>query len=101
MTWAGAVRGPEEPQELLVNISGLVSYRHLDFVMRFFEEKVPGVEAVTLENYTYGSARISLDYSGEMRDLARKCATQKFNGFRLEPTHVTETRMDIKAVLQN
>ena len=100
MTWAGAVRGPEEPQQLLVNISGLVSYRHLDFVMRFLEEKVPGVQTVALENYTSGNARIALDYSGQMRELARACAMQKFNGFRLEPTHVAETRLDIKAVLE-
>jgi hypothetical protein len=87
-------------QEMTLLITGLVSYRHLDFVMDYLEKKVPGVKQVQLNSFTSGVAELSVDYTGPMKDLARRLATERFRGFRLEPTHVTVNRRDIKAVLQ-
>ncbi|MCP4042360.1 MAG: hypothetical protein GY731_10465 [Gammaproteobacteria bacterium] len=91
---------PPVSRELALNINGLVSYRHLDFIMGFLEKDVSGIKGVELQNFTSGLAELEIGYSGKTAMLARKLATQRFTGFRLEPTHVTPNRIDIKAVLQ-
>jgi len=83
-----------------LHISGLVSYRHLDFVMSFLERDVPKVQDVSLRNFTSGAAELGVAYGGSTSDLARRLANQPFTGFRLEPTHVASGRIDLKTVLQ-
>ena len=86
-------------QEITLNISGLVSYRHLDFVMNYFEKEIKGVRAVYLRNFSEGLADLAVDYQGSMEGLARFVARKRFKGFRLEPTNVTANRMDLAVVL--
>ena len=85
--------------ELAVNISGLVSYRHLDFVMGFLERQVAGVRGLALHGFSSGSAELTMGYAGQAADLAGALSRHSFKGFRLEPTHVTPNRIDIRAVL--
>ena len=86
-------------QEITLNISGLVSYRHLDLVMNYFEKEIKGVKAVYLRNFSEGLADLAVDYHGLMENLARFVARKRFKGFRLEPTNVTANRMDLAVVL--
>jgi len=85
---------------ITLNITGLYSYRHLDYIMNFLEKKVAGVKAVHMRSFSEGIAELGLDYRGRMRELASQLSKQRFIGFRLQPSHVTPNRMDIKAVLQ-
>jgi len=87
-------------QEITLNIAGLVSYRHLDFIMNFLEQKVAGVKAVHMRSFSEGIAELGLDYRGRTRQLAGRLSRQRFTGFRLEPTNVTHHQMDIRAILQ-
>jgi len=86
-------------QEITLNISGLISYRHLDSIMYYFEEKLPSAKGVSLRSFTSGVADVGLVYQGQMSDLARLIANKRFTGFRLEPTHVTSHRMDLVVVM--
>ena len=86
--------------EKLLHFSGLVSYRHIDYVMNFLEKKVKGMNQVELVSFSHGIAEVTVDYSDSMSMLARKLSKEKFKGFRLEPTHVTPNRMDVRAVVQ-
>ncbi|MCP4259839.1 MAG: hypothetical protein GY774_20350 [Planctomycetes bacterium] len=86
--------------DITAHITGLVSFRHLDFVMRFFEKEVNGVKSVEMKSYSEGVAELILDCEGEIRVLARQIAKKRFTGFRLEPTNVTTNRIDLKAVMK-
>jgi hypothetical protein len=66
--------------KLMLNISGLVSYRHLDFVMGYLENEVQGSNSVDLLSFNNGIA-------------------ERFRGFRLEPTVVTDGRVDLNTVI--
>jgi hypothetical protein len=90
--------GAGSPGRVALNISGLVSYRHLDFILNFFETKVNGVQGVHLDSFNSGIADVALTYQGATDDLARKLAKERFKGFRLEPTYVTANRMDLTVV---
>lgn len=85
--------------EIVLKISGLKSYRHLDNIMGFLENNVHGVEKVNLGNFTSGTAEVTIEYRGKLLDLAGYIARKKFVGFRLEPTHVTSNRIDIKIII--
>ncbi len=87
--------------EKLLHFSGLVSYRHIDYVMNFLEKKIQGMNQVELVSFSHGIAEVTVDYTNSMSMLARKLSKAKFKGFRLEPTHVTPNRMDIRAVVQS
>lgn len=87
-----------DARTLLLTISGLKSYRHLDYILYFFETKVKGVSGVYLDEFTNNVARLRLDYSDQSPVLARKVAKEKFRGFRLEPMEVTANRMDLSVV---
>lgn len=87
-------------QDITAHITGLVSFRHLDFVMQYFENEVEGVGKVHLNNFSEGVAELLLEYQGEPRLLARQIAAKRFKGFRLEPTNVSANRIDLKAMLQ-
>jgi len=82
-----------------VMITNLVSYRHLSFVKNFFEQELPGVHALHQRSYTMGTAELALEYSGQVAGIAEDLAHRRFPGFRLEPTNVTATRLDLRAVL--
>lgn len=81
-----------------INISGLKSYRHLDYLLYFFEKKVNGVTAVYLRQFTNTVANINIEYDDQSAVLARKVTKEKFKGFRLEPTEVTDNRIDFSVV---
>lgn len=86
-------------RETAVHLSGLKSYRHLDFVVTRLETQIEGVESVKLKNFTTGVAELALRYRGELKLLAGQLAREAFLGFRLEPTHVASNRIDIKVIL--
>jgi hypothetical protein len=88
------------PQQITLSISGLVSYRHLAFIQQFLESSVQGVKAVQIRQFAQGSAELGIDYGGRADTIAAQLASQKFTGFRLEPTSVTANRLDVRAVLQ-
>ncbi|MCL5023429.1 MAG: flagellar assembly protein T N-terminal domain-containing protein [Nitrospirae bacterium] len=96
--WSGEVYG--RSQEMVVMISGLVSYRHLAAIKRFLEKEMQGVRAVNQRSFTGGAAELSLDYGGKSSNIADELAARRFSGFRLEPTNVTPNRVDIKAILE-
>ncbi len=86
--------------EVQLTITGLVSYRHLAFVMNYLETKLPGVSDLAINGYSAGVGELGVMYSGRSAELAKKLATERFKGFRLEPTHVTAGRIDLRAVLR-
>ncbi len=83
-----------------VMISNLVSYRHLVAVKNFFEKEMQGVRAVHQRSFNMGTAELALDYSGRSTNIADELAHRTFTGFRLEPTNVTPTRVDVRAILE-
>lgn len=83
---------------VILNFSGLVSYRHLDYLMYFLETEVPGVSELTLNNYTEGVADIRVQYTDSTRILARKIAAKAFKGFRVTPNAVSSNRIDLRVV---
>ena len=80
--------------EVVLNISGLKSFRQLDTVLQALENATPGVEKVAIGHFTSGTAQLTTIYRGEIRDLATILVRERFPGFRLEPTHVTPNRID-------
>ncbi len=87
-----------ESRMITLNITGLKSYRHLDYILYFFEEKVTGIAEVYLRSFSNNVAEVSLMYADQPAVLARIIAKESFRGFRLEPTNVTENRIDISAI---
>lgn len=81
-----------------INISGLKSYRHLDYLLYYFENKVKGVSSVYLREFTNTVANISIEYNDQSAALARKVTKKRFKGFRLEPNEVTDNRIDFSVV---
>jgi len=98
--WESEAVGIAKSQSVSLNITGLHSYRHLDYIMNFLETKVKGVKAVHMRSFSQGIAELGVEYQGNMRELARYLSRQRFSGFRLEPTNVTQNQMDLKAILQ-
>ena len=84
--------------EVVLNISGLKSFRHLDTILQVLENSAPGVEKISIENFTSGTTQLTVVYRGEIRELATFLVRERFSGFRLEPTHVTSNRIDLKSV---
>ncbi len=87
-------------KEVTLVITGLVSYRHLTAVKQFLEKQMQGVGAVHQRSYLGGTAELMLDYGGKASNIADELANRKFAGFRLEPTNVTPSRVDVRAVLE-
>lgn len=85
---------------LTLAISGLVSFRHLDFVMSYLESEMEGAEAVELRTYANSVATITLDYAEDHRAFARAVSRKRFTGFRIEPTYVSADRIDLKTILE-
>ncbi|OQX17818.1 MAG: hypothetical protein BWK76_09440 [Desulfobulbaceae bacterium A2] len=95
--WQGEVYGRQK--EITLMISGLVSYRHLAAIKTFLEKEMQGVRAVHQRSFTAGTAELMLDYGGKSSHIADELANRKFTGFRLEPTNVTPSQVDVQAVL--
>lgn len=89
-----------ESRMIQLNISGLKSYRHLDFILYYFEEKVKGLSEVYLRDFTNSVAVVNLRYNNQSVVLARNVAKKKFRGFRLEPMNVTDNRIDLSVVAE-
>ncbi len=98
-TQLAAVANAATGLSLTVNISGLVSIRHLDFIMSYFEKEVPGITSVSMGSFTEGIAVMRLTHATTIEAISRAVASRKFTGFRLEPTAVSAGRMDLVAVL--
>lgn len=94
--WSGEVYG--RSQEITVMISGLASYRHLAAIKKFLEKGTQGVKAVHQRSFTGGVAELMLDYGGKSSNIADELAGRKFTGFRLEPTNVTPSRIDVRVI---
>ena len=97
-SWKKEVYG--RSQEITLMISGLVSYRHLSAVKKFLESDLQGVKAVHQRSFTQGTAELLIDYGGKAGLIADELANKRFTGFRLEPTNVTQHRLDVRAVLE-
>jgi len=41
-------------------IAGLVPFRHLDFILGFFEKKVKGIKTTQLRSFTAGVAELAM-----------------------------------------
>ncbi|MFH0788505.1 MAG: flagellar assembly protein T N-terminal domain-containing protein [Pseudomonadota bacterium] len=87
-------------REITLVVTRLVSYRHLSAIKTFLEKGLQGVRAVHQRSFIAGSAELMLDYGGKSSHIADELANRKFTGFRLEPTNVTPSRVDVKAVLE-
>jgi hypothetical protein len=95
--WRGEVYGRQK--EITLMISGLVSYRHLAAVKTFLEKEMQGVRSVHQRSFTAGTAELMLDYGGKSSHIADELANRTFTGFRLEPTNVTPSQVDVQAML--
>ncbi len=89
-----------EAHPLSVNISNLQHYPHLDLILYFFESSVDGISQVYMRDYKNSVADISLMFSGQSTQLARKISEQAFPGFSLQATNVTENRLDLVVILK-
>ena len=76
-----------------VTVSGLASYSHLMAVREYLEVRLDGVLGVTQRQFTRGTADLLVDYIGNSMMLADALARQRFQGFRLEPTNVTPSKL--------
>ena len=81
-----------------VTVSGLVSYGHLMAVREYLETRLDGVLGVTQRQFTQGTADLLVDYIGNSMMMADALARQRFRGFRLEPTNVTPSKLDLKVI---
>lgn len=82
-----------------VSVSGLVSFRHLEFLMHWLNNELSGARAVNLETFNSGTARISVDHPGGGDAVASQISAARFTGFRIEPHYVTGARVDMNVVL--
>jgi hypothetical protein len=87
-------------KEITLVITSLVSYRHLSSIKTFLEKGMQGIRAVHQRSFLAGTAELMVDYGGKSSNIADELANRKFTGFRLEPTNVTPSRVDVKAVLE-
>lgn len=95
---AGTDHAKGVTRTIALNISGLKSYRHLDHILYFFETKIQGISEVYLRDFSNNIASVKLNYNDQSAVLARKIAKSHFKGFRLEPTQVSENRIDLSAI---
>lgn len=82
-----------------LNVSGLVSFRHLEFIMSYLQSEIPDASDVTLDNFNSGLAEIRLSHPGGADAIASAVSSKRFTGFRLEPRYVSGSRVDISVVL--
>jgi hypothetical protein len=87
-------------KEITLVITGLVSYRHLTAIKQFLEKEMQGVRGINQRSFLGGAAELMLDYGGKSSNIADELANRKFTGFRMEPTNVTPSRVDVKAVVE-
>ena len=78
-----------DPRMIKLNISGLKSYRHLDFILYYFEEKVKGVSEVYLRDFTNTVADINLRYKQSNCGISSKGRKEKIQriSFRANECH--------------
>lgn len=84
---------------VMLNVSGLVSFRHLEFVMSYLQTGIPGASDVTLNNFNSGLAEIRLSHPDGADAIASAVSAKRFTGFRLEPGYVSDSRVDMAVVL--
>lgn len=87
-------------KEITLVITGLASYRHLTAIKQFLEKEMQGIRGVNQRSFLGGAAELMLDYGGRSTNVADELANRKFTGFSLEPTNVTPSRVDVKAVVE-
>lgn len=80
-------------------VEGLVSFRHLDYLMGYFQQDLPGVDDARLRGFHGGQAEIDLSARADTETIARAAANTRFTGFRLRVTHVTPSRIELEAIL--
>jgi len=88
------------PGNLSLQVEGMVSFRHLDYLMGFFLRDLPGVDDARLRGFHGGVAEIDLSTASDAEGIARAASSARFTGFRLRVTHVTQDRIEMEAVLE-
>ena len=96
----GLARPGAAPESLTVQVKGLVSFRHLDFLMAFFQNDLVGVDDARLRDFQGGIAQIGLATAAGAESIARGAVEARFTGFRLRVTRVTPSRIEMEAVLE-
>jgi hypothetical protein len=86
--------------EVALQIKGLVSFRHLEALMAFFERQVGGVDGARLAAYHGGVAQLELATRVPSERIARAAGEARFTGFRLRATLVEPGRVELEAVLE-
>ena len=85
---------------ITLKLSAIKSYKHLDYLLYYFETELQGVSGVYLRDFTNSIAEVGIQYSGSTAELSRTIAHYKFPGFRMEPSLVGENRIDLVAVFE-
>lgn len=86
------------PAELRMQVKGLFSFRHLDYLMRHFGREVPGVVDVRLVSFHEGLGELALTTRITAETLAQDVAVTDFGGFRLRVTHVAPGRLELEVM---
>ena len=91
---------PQSASDLDLQIEGLASFRHLDYLMGWILDDLPGVTDARLRGFHGGVADIDLFATTDSEAIARAAGNARFNGFRLRITHVTPSRIEMEAILE-
>jgi len=94
-----ALPSRREGTNLTLQVKGLVSYRHLDYLLGYLQDELAGSIAAQLRGYHGGVAEVGLVVQGDANGVARAVGNARFTGFRLEVTHVTPTLLEMEVVL--
>ncbi len=84
---------------LTVQIKGLVSYRHLDFLLGYLQQEMQGVDDATLRSFHGGVAELAISSGNDAAHFARAIGQVEFRGFSLDVTHVSPSLIEMEAVL--
>lgn len=96
----GLARSGAVQDGLTLQVKGLVSFRHLDFLMAFFQNDLSGVDDARLRDFQGETAQIGLGGPAGAESVARGAAGAEFTGFRLRVTRVTPSRIEMEVVLE-
>jgi hypothetical protein len=88
------------PREVALQVKGLVSFRHLDYLIGYFERQIDGVEGARLLGFHGGVAQLELSTRSGSEEIARAAGNARFTGFRLRVTHVEPGRIELEAVVE-
>lgn len=88
-----------EPADVALHVEGLVSFRHLDYLMGHLESAVASIAGARLRSFHGGVADVALSTHDGAEGVARALGNAAFTGFRLRVTHVSPQRVEVEVVL--